>query len=571
MSPKPPDTLPADFFSKPITISPHPDIKAPDTLPPDFFAGGGDQQQQPATTRDQLKDEGFLDSAWNALKSFPALVHSMATGDYQKAAQADRDRAHQLETSGTPEERRAFAKDYLLRNMPFASTVYKAAQGNVGGATGDIVGSLPYAFLPEAGRFQGAPPDVEIPITPKITNPNPTVGAALDYLQSKDVPVSAGARTGNPYVQNIQKGVDATPLGSIVAQKAPTQTTAALRAEAGDLVSRALPKVPSSFHYGEFETAAADPANLRPVQTGTKQVPVLNVQGNPVPGQFKTVPVTENMALPVKVGILKPLIQPIYDEMQWMPAADRNASAGYTAIKRILEGPNDIPATQAEIGLGGLKALARDGEGRSAGLAKMITPKLQDMIDKAVAVAGPNAVDALQQARKSAAAEIGAGKLETIFNKATAEGGFNREAGIWQDWQRARPAVIKQLNPGVVSDLDKFFLGAKKIAENPNPSGSTVLATGLGSTGMVFTHPATGIPLVIGAGILSKLLHSEAGIKAVSAGIGVPLRGPQAVFAASRIAQVLKANGIDLTQLPKAADANGQTPQNDQLATAQRQ
>jgi hypothetical protein len=562
MSPKPPDTLPPDFFSKPITVSPHPEIKAPDTLPSDFFSGGGGQQQ-PATTRDQLKSEGFLDSAWNALKSFPALVHSMATGDYQKAAQADRDTASQLQASGTPEQKREFAKDYLLRNIPFASSVYKAAQGNLGGAAGDIVGSLPYAAMPEAGRFQGAPPDVEVPLLPQITNPNPTEAAALGYLQSKGAPVPAGVQLGNPYVKGLTAGADATPLGSIVAQRAKTQTANVLRTEAGDLVNRALPKVPSSFHYGEVETAAADPANLRTIQTGTKQVPVLNVQGNPVPGQFRTLPVTESMPLPVQVGRLKPMLQPIYDLMQWMPAADRNASAGYTAIKNILDGPDYVPATQAEIGLGGLKSLARDGTGRSAGLAKLITPKLQDMIDNAVSVAGPNVVDAIQQARKSAAAEIGAGKLQTIFDKATAEGGFNREAGIWQDWQRARPAITKQLNPGVVADLDKFFLGAKKLAENVNPSGSTILGTGLASTGMVFTHPATGIPLVIAGGLLSKILRSEGGIKALASGIGVPLRGPGAVLAASRIAQVLQMNGVDMTQLPKAADATGPAPSGD--------
>jgi hypothetical protein len=53
-----------------------------------------------------------------------------------------------------------------------------------------------------------------------------------------------------------------------------------------------------------------------------------------------------------------------------MPAADRNASAGYRAVEKIMNGPDYIPASEAEVGLGGLKAMGRGGSGRSQGIAK---------------------------------------------------------------------------------------------------------------------------------------------------------------------------------------------------------
>lgn len=99
------------------------------------------------TLMDHLKDEGFLDSAWGALKGTIGTIKDMFTGEYNHRANEMIRRYHELEKSGTPEERRQFAKEGLLQSIPFASTAYKLSQGNVTGAAGDLAGmaALPIA------------------------------------------------------------------------------------------------------------------------------------------------------------------------------------------------------------------------------------------------------------------------------------------------------------------------------------------------------------------------------------------------------------------------------------------
>jgi hypothetical protein len=384
-------------------------------------------------------------------------------------------------------------------------------------------------LLPFAGS--AIPKGAKIPITPGIANPNPAEAGALSYLESKGVPVPAGPKTGNAFVKNIQKAADSTPVGAVVAQNAARETTAALQRTAGDLVSDATPKVPAENHYANFRAAEADPASLRPVPTSQ----IDRATGRPV---------SEDMPMPVPVGILKDKLIPIYEEMQWMPAADRNASAGYQAVKKIVEGPDYIPASQAELGLGGLKTMAREGSGRAAGLAKFITPKLQQLIDNAVSnIGGPQAVDALQQGRKAAAAEVGQDWLVKTFKKAEAEGGFNREQGIWADWLRLPDEAKKTMfQPAQVDELNKFFLGVKKLAENPNPSGTAILGISTGAGALILHDPISGVAMALGAGAVSKIMHSPFGVRILSNGLKLPVGSPSAAAAAG---QILKLAGKD--------------------------
>jgi hypothetical protein len=92
--------------------------------------------------RDHLKDEGFLDSVWNVVKSPVSILYSLVSGEDAKSGSEDRKRADELQRSGTPEQRREFAKEIILKNIPGASTIYKATHGNVSGAAGDVTGGL---------------------------------------------------------------------------------------------------------------------------------------------------------------------------------------------------------------------------------------------------------------------------------------------------------------------------------------------------------------------------------------------------------------------------------------------
>ncbi len=587
----------------------------------------------------------FLHDTWNHLNPLPAIQEFMhrpdATGVAWRALNAGmRIRAGKEQ----PGDRELLEKGMQANlnagdaappivpsgSEPLAEAGAKAAAGDYAGAGGTLVGT----GIPLAASAWMADKNIPVRALPKkfVTNPNVKVAGALDYLESEGVPGNFAARTGNEYAKHLQKGVDLTPLGSVVSADAAHETTEKLGQLGNRLADRAhpTPVVPEQagegVHtavqaraedfgkkaenaYGQFHQIEEDPMSLRTVQTGTRQVPVLNVQGNPVPGRYRTVPVTEDIPMPVDAIHIQEMLEPIYEDMKkWMEPAKRNASPGFQAIESIVKGPRYLRASQAEAGLGGLKELARDGEGRNAGLAKYVIPELQSAIDDAVAdVGGRPALTALQRGRAMTARQyatqavfdklrtepvqafgqltwakdanidflrkvateapgelpkVGRAWLEDLFRRAQAEGGWGRTQSVWNDWQNLGPETKKLLfrDPAYIDQLEKFFLGAKKLAEHPNPSGSGAMGAVLTQTGLALTHPQTGIPYIIGAGALSKLMHSTSGVKLLTQAMTLPGKYPAAALAA---AQILKQAGNDATQtysrewpqVKKAADA----------------
>ena len=483
----------------------------------------------------------------------------------------------------------------------------QAVSGDVTGALGGVAGIATNILGPgeAAAALKGG-----VRVLPRVVNQNPTEAAAMAFMEGEGVPVSGAAATGNQFVRNIQKSVDSTPLGAVVASRAEKATTDALTATSDRLAQRASPSpvIPeqagagtqaaltskmaalgadADTAYTAFKAAESDPANVHTVQTGTKHV---QVPGGPpfYRPTTQTVPVMEDVALPVDVTGIKAALQPLYENMQkWMEPAKRDANAGFQAMKSIIEGKDVLPASQAEIGLGGLKGLARDGSPRNAGVAKFIIPKLQQQIDDAAALGGQSAIDGLQAGRAATAAKyttegvldqlrtepvqtfnqltwqkdsgvellrqvqkevpselpkIGRAYLENLFTKATAEGGFSRAQGLQASWQNLGPETKRLLfqDPQLVGDLDKFFLGAKKIAENPNPSGTEVVSISAGSGALMVTQPHVGIPMALGAGALSKLLHSPLGVRLLTEGMKIPVSNKAAAaFTAGSILRLV--------------------------------
>jgi hypothetical protein len=598
-----------------------------------------DQQQQPQSAMDHVVN--FAKNFWGDLaNSGQALIHTVAhpidtfTG-IGAAQDAVRLKAQDAIKRGDYVEAARHALNYIIPMVGpgIDARADQAQSGDVSGALGGTTSMALQLAAPEL--LKGS-----IPVTPRIATTTPQVNAALDYVESKGAAPNAAARTDNLYVKNIQKAADTTPIGAAVARGAAKQTTAALQAEsdalatrthpqpivpeqAGEGVSTSLRQKMQGFHatadtaYDDFRKIEADPANVQSVQQGTKEVPVLNAQGNPIPGQTRTVPVMEDVPLPTDVRGIKMMLAPLVAQMdKWMEPAKRNVSAGYTAAKSLLNGPDYIQASVAEDGLGGMKDLAREGEGRNAGIAKLIAMRLQGEVDKAVGAANdPRALQALQDGRSATAdaygvkgilkqlrdepvqafqqmtwakdagidrlrqvaqeapaemPKVGRAWLEDLFTKAQAEGGFGGADGMYRKWQTLGPETKKilfQNDPGLVSDLDKFFLGAKKLAENPNPSGSGVLTVATSSGALIVTHPAVGIPLAIGAGALSKMMHTRAGVQLLTRGLRMPMSAPARAITAG---QILKMAGGDVTpvSLPKAADATDPNQPNGPLATA---
>lgn len=113
-----------------------------------------DPGQQPEL--ESLKNEGFLPSAINSFIAPFHAVKEMFTPHTKAERMAQVDRAlavAEKSINGTPEEKK-IAHDQLLAAIPLGSTIYKAKEGNVGGALGDLTGA---ALLGGAAKLAGTP------------------------------------------------------------------------------------------------------------------------------------------------------------------------------------------------------------------------------------------------------------------------------------------------------------------------------------------------------------------------------------------------------------------------------
>jgi hypothetical protein len=460
---------------------------------------------------------------------------------------------------------------------------------------------------------------------------NPTQQGAVDYLRSNDVPLNAGTVTGNKFVKGAQALVANTPLGAGVAADATRATEAGLARVAGELADQAHPapatpesagaavsdallekiaglKIQEDESYGDAWKGAEDPQYAESVPVRTEQRPVLDAEGKPT-GKTQSAPVMASVQMPVDVRGIKEQLGPVWESMQWMPAADQASNAGFAAAKKILNGPDFIPAPAAEQGLGGLKEMARVGNtnlrNAAQGMAAGIIPDLQDAIDAAVAKTGPDALTALQDGRATHATKmevsevsdklrnepvqafqqatyqqdtgigflrriadqapdalpkIGRAFIQKLFDQAAQEGGFSRSQGVARQWENLGPQTKQLLypNPGLRGSLDNFFLGAKMAAENPNPSGTALVnqvsnsvagLTGAGGGVGLYLHS----PLVaLGSAALEGgyLLGGRAVAKLLYSPAGVRLltgglKAEAPGAAAMRSAQILRIAGDD--------------------------
>lgn len=296
--------------------------------------------------------------------------------------------------------------------------------------------------------------------------------------------------------------------------------------------------------------------------------------------------VTQAMLMPVDLTAAKAGLQPLYDrllrESQLVPLQGGKARA-LTALDRLMTSPDHAPLSVVDAALGEIKAMARADvpELRTAaqGAAAKAVRELDGAVRSAAAKAGPEVLETLEKGRAATTAKyvtaeileslrdepvgafrqataprdagigllrdlqrvapdelpkVGRAVLEDLLSTATAEGGFNRAQGLFAKWQQLGSATKQLLyrDPGLVKDLDRFFLLAKRAAENPNPSGSALTVLKFGEGGLYFTNPVAGLATSITAGMLSKLLHSPKAVAVLNRGLTIPLgKSPAAVSA----------------------------------------
>jgi hypothetical protein len=323
--------------------------------------------------------------------------------------------------------------------------------------------------------------------------------------------------------------------------------------------------------YDRLRALEKDPKHQRQVRTGTKSVQTVtptdavDAGGQPVMQTVTTrVPVIETIGMPVDTRAAKASLRPVVEQMErQLPPTQQQANPGLKALRNILDGPDYASLSQVDRDLSAIKAIAR----QHGGLAKLGVKTLEAAVQAAAARGGSTVVEALGRGRRAtigkvtteavidalpggkmeepravfsrataphdsgieflraikthtpqALPQIARAKLDELFSTGTQEGGFGHTDKLYADWKKMGAETKAVLYPekGQVAALEHFFLVAKRLNENVNPSGTAQGVMRLSEGGALVTNPLAFIAGEVGAAGLSTILHSRAGVKALT-------------------------------------------------------
>ena len=306
---------------------------------------------------------------------------------------------------------------------------------------------------------------------------------------------------------------------------------------------------------------------------------------------------TEAMRLAVDLTSAKESLRPILDRLNrkreltgsLMGAEGRAA----VALDALVNGPDFAPLSVVDAALGDIKALARGADmpelrNTGQGIAAQAVKDLDALVQLRAEAEGPELLEALQRGRaatvaKWSAAEVrdalnaepvrtfkaltaqkdsgierlrevaklapealpkvGRAVLDDMVERATAEGGFQSGLRLAAEWDKLGPSTKALLYPEAPlrADLDRFFLLVKRMAENPNPSGTAATAlVSMQGAGLV-VNPAAGAASIIGGAVLSSALRNQRVVRLLMEGMKTPARAPRARVLASKLKDALTA------------------------------
>jgi hypothetical protein len=434
-----------------------------------------------------------------------------------------------------------------------------------------------------------------IPVDAATATGNRFVRGTQKLADESLIGSTVGAKARQAQVEGF-----ATVGDRLAARANPTPVTAE---QAGQGVRTAVGRTASGHQaaadtaYDTLRTIERQQAQ-RVAQTGGVQPPA-----SASPQAFTNVP------LAVDVTQTKAAMQPIYNalkrEAELVPLMGDKAKA-LTALDRLMNAPDFAPLSIADSALGDLKAVSRvtdafrrtEGQGVVAEAVKNLEQSVRTTATKAgpdvfkalmdgraatvnkykaievldalrdepvkvfqqLTASKDGAVGLLRQVQREAPGElpkIGRAYLEGLLEKAKSAGGFEHADALFRDWQNlgVNTKVLLFKDPGLVSDLDKFFLLAKKTAENPNPSGTALTWFKGGEATLLINNPAAGVPLSLSAAALSKLLHSKAAVRAMVRGFSIPV-GNRAASAAVTAELTKYAHDAGIPLVPVTAEGD---------------
>jgi len=315
---------------------------------------------------------------------------------------------------------------------------------------------------------------------------------------------------------------------------------------------------------------------------------------------------TVSMMLPADVRAAKAALRPVYDRlMRQLPVTQQRSSPGLKAIENIVNGPDHVPVTILDGDLSAIKGIARGADlpelrDVSQGLAAKAVAELDGAVRDAVAKAGPDAVKTLEEGRaatrtkyavsdvlgtlrdepvqafnqavyakdagidrlrdlaKHAPAEmprLGRAYLDDLLAKATADGGFDKAQTVQASWENLGPQTKRLLfkEPGQVQALDNYFRLAKLINKNPNPSGTALVGTSLGSVQGMFFAPIPTAAANASTWAISALLRNPKAVRMFT-------RGTTLMLGPGKLSKAAMASGVvDVLQAARVAGVGGRS------------
>jgi hypothetical protein len=167
--------------------------------------------------------------------------------------------------------------------------------------------------------------------------------------------------------------------------------------------------------------------------------------------------------------------------------------------------------------------------------------------------------------------EVGRAQMEEWLARATKEGRFDHGDALYAEWQKLGPNTKRALfgGPLQVQRLDQFFTLAKRIAKNPNPSGSGYTASLAAQAAAIIPSPLLSLYTQAGGYALAKFLTTPQGVSLVNRALALSMKAPTGSgAAAAQAAWATVANAARATPaaaagpwaLPHAADRETAAP-----------
>lgn len=436
--------------------------------------------------------------------------------------------------------------------------------------------------------------NARIPIPAVAKNANPLEAQAVAFAEREGIPVDAGTATGRAFVKNAQKRATDSLGGSGTATAFKAEQTDALTRTGNTLAERSnatrtgRPGAPTdTVRAGEAVNARLESrinAQARVADSAYGELRALEQQMAPAGGGG--VPLAVNVARAKQA--LRPLYNSLLRESQLGVPMQGGKGRTLVALDGLMNGPDLAPLSVVDGALGDLKAMARTDDlpalrTQGQATAAESVKQLEAEVMAAAQRGGPDVVSALQRGRQATIGkyetadvrkmladepaqitrQLTTGKdinldrlravaqqapreipkiarayLENLMDTATAEGSFGHGDKLWAEWQKLGTDTKAMLFPDAAlrADLDNFFLLAKKVGENPNPSGTATNLTAFNVGSVFASYP------------LAKLLYSRRGVQALTRGLELS--------ASPRVTQTARAAAI--ADISKAAA--GDTP-----------